>query len=83
MEYEIAPALGQFAVRRIDDSVPARDPWERFFEVWHDYLSGGDEPPFSGRNNLKTFAMLSAAIESVESGQPVKIAGNPRFKEAF
>ena len=83
MDYEVAPALGQFAVRRIDDSVPARNTWELFFEVWHDYLNGGDEPPFSGRNNLKTFAMLSAAIESVETGRPVAIAGNPRFKEAF
>jgi predicted dehydrogenase len=83
MDYEVAPALGQFTAKRIDDAVPARNTWSMFFDVWHDYLGGGAEPPFSGRNNLKTFAMLSAAIESVETGKPVAIAGNPRFKEAF
>jgi scyllo-inositol 2-dehydrogenase (NADP+) len=83
MDYEVAPALGQFSAHRIDDAVPARDPWLPFLDVWHDYLSGGAEPPFSGRNNLKTFAMLSAAIESVETGQPVHIAENPKYKAAF
>jgi len=83
MDYEVAPALGQFAARRIDDTVPVCSPWLQFLDLWHDYLCGGVEPPFSGRNNLKTFAMLSAAIESVESGKPVMIAGNPKFKAAF
>jgi len=83
MDYEVAPALGQFSPTRIDDAVPVRNPWLPFLDAWHDYLCGGDEPPFSGRNNLKTFAMLSAAIESVETGRPVAIARNPRFKEAF
>jgi predicted dehydrogenase len=83
MDYEVAQALGQFTAKRIDDAVPARNAWSPFFDVWHDYLCGGAEPPFSGRNNLKTFAMLSAAIESVETGRPVAIAGNPRFKAAF
>lgn len=83
MDYEFAQALGPFGVTRIDAAVPQRDPWEWFFEVWHDYLSGGEEPPFSGRTNLKSFAMLSAAIESVETGRPVAIAGNPRFRNAF
>jgi predicted dehydrogenase len=83
MDYEIAPALGQFATQRIDDAVPARDPWIVFLDIWHDYLRGGAEPPFSGRNNLKTFAMLSAAIESVETGRPVAIAGNTKYKPAF
>jgi len=83
MEYELAPALGQFAVQRIDDAVPSRDPWIPFLDAWHDYLRGGPEPPFSGRSNLKTFAMLSAAIESVETGSPVAIAGNPKYEAAF
>ena len=77
MDYEVAPALGQFEARRIDDAVPPRNPWEPFFDAWHDYLCVGAEPPFSGRNNLKVFAMLSAAIESVETGRPVAVAGNP------
>lgn len=83
MDYEIAPALGQFAAQRIDDQVPPRDPWRVFLDIWHAYLCGGAEPPFSGRHNLKTFAMLSAAIESVETGQPVAIAGNPKYHAAF
>ena len=83
MDYELAPALGQFAVQRIDDAVPSRDPWIPFLDAWHDYLRGGPEPPFSGRSNLKTFAMLSAAIESVETGSPVSIAANPKYEAAF
>jgi len=83
MDYEVASALDQFAARRIDDAVPVRDPWIPFFDIWHDYLCGGAEPPFSGRNNLKTFAMLSAAIESVETGRPVVTAGNPQYRAAL
>lgn len=83
MDYEIAPALGQFSAKRIDETVPQREPWIPFLDIWHDYLRGGAEPPFSGRNNLKTFAMLSAAIESVESGKPVAIAGNSKYEAAF
>jgi predicted dehydrogenase len=83
MDYEVAPALGQFAAKRIDEQVPQRDPMTVFLDLWHDYLCGGSEPPFSGCNNLKTFAMLSAAVESVETGTPVAIAGNPKYKAAF
>lgn len=83
MEYEFAPALGQFAVKRIDDGVAPRNAWSAFLDAWHDCLCGGADAPFSGRDNLKTFAMLSAAIESVETGKPVEIAGNPKYKAAF
>ena len=83
MDYEVAPALGQFTAQRIDDGVPQRDPWFPFFDIWHDYLCGGAEPPFSGRNNLKTFAMLSAAIESVETGKPVEIIDHPKYRIAY
>jgi predicted dehydrogenase len=83
MRYEFAPALGQFAPSEIDRDIPARDPFIPFFDAWVAYLNGGAEPPFSGRNNLKAFAMLSAAIESTESGKPVDIAANPRYRGAF
>ena len=83
MRYELAPALGQFAPAEIDADVPACAPWEPFFDVWHDYVAGGAEPPFSGRNNLQVFAMLSAAIESVNTGRAVEIAGNPAYATAF
>lgn len=83
MDYEFAPALGAFAPIRIDDGIPAQSPWVRFFDDWHDYVNGGPEPLFSGRNNLKVFALLSAAIDSVASSRPVEIAGNPRYAGAF
>lgn len=83
MAYEFAPALGEFAPAAIDADIPARSPWLPFFELWRDYVAGGVEPSFSGRNNLPVFALLSAAIDSVERGQPVDVAGNPRYASAF
>ncbi|MBV7339070.1 Gfo/Idh/MocA family oxidoreductase [Chloroflexi bacterium TSY] len=83
MSYQFAPALGQFEEAAIDNDVPLQTPFLPFFDIWQNYMAGGEEPPFSGRNNLKVFAMLSAAIDSIETGQPVEIAGNPRYREAF
>ena len=83
MDYEVAPALGEFSAQRIDDDLPVEEPWLPFLDAWHDHLHGRDEPPFSGRRNLKVFAMLSAAIESVNTGRPVEIKGNPRYAAAF
>jgi predicted dehydrogenase len=83
MEYEVAPVLGQFSARPIDDGIPPITPFVPLLNSWYEYLRGGTEPPFSGRNNLKIFAMLSAAIESVESGMPVEIAENPKYAIAF
>ncbi len=77
------PTLGMETPERIDAAVPVRDPWIPFMDAWHAYLCGGAEPPFSGRNNLKAFAMLSAAIESVETGGPVRISENPSYAAAF
>ena len=83
MSYQFAPPLGNFAPEAIDADIPACQPWAPFLDIWHDYLQGGQEPPFSGRNNLKVFALLSAAIESVNTRQPVSVAGNPRYAGAF
>ncbi|MHB9131760.1 MAG: Gfo/Idh/MocA family protein [Armatimonadota bacterium] len=83
MHYEFAPALGQFSPVEIDADVPLQDPFVPFLDAWYAYRRGGVEPPFSGRNNLQVFAMLSAAIDSVTSGQPVRIADNPRYTAAF
>jgi hypothetical protein len=46
-------------------------------------LADGTEPHFTGRNNLKVFAMLSAGIDSINEGRPVAVAGNPRYQRAF
>jgi predicted dehydrogenase len=83
MSYEFAPALGQFAPLAIDADVPARQPFGVLFAAWHDYLNGGEEPPFSGRNNLKPFALLCAAIDAVQSKRPVFIADHPRYASVF
>ncbi len=83
MSYEFAPALGKFADAPIDADVPLVRPFVPLLEIWYDYLRGGPEPPFSGRNNLRVFALLSAAIQSIEEGRPVEVAGSPRFAKAF
>lgn len=88
MSYQFAPALGEFEDVAIDTDIPLVKPFDPFFDIWYDYITGATdsqagEPPFSGRNNLKVFAMLSAAIDSTESGRAVDIAGNPRYEAAF
>jgi len=83
MSYEFAPALGQFSSAEIDSGVPLENPFLPFLDAWHAYRCGGPEPPFSGRNNLRVFALLSAAIESVETGRRVPVAGNPRYLGSF
>ena len=88
MEYMVAPRGGQWATRSLDGGHPPVSPWIPFLRQWHHYvvhgiLPDGSEPPFSGRNNLRVMAMLSAGIESIESGQPVAIAEHPRFAAAF
>jgi 1,5-anhydro-D-fructose reductase (1,5-anhydro-D-mannitol-forming) len=83
MRYEFANALGPFEDAPIDKDVPLVNPWVRFLDAWHDYVRGGEEPPFSGRNNLPVMATVCAAIESLETGRPVDIAGSPRYAAAF
>lgn len=83
MAYEFAPALGQFSPRPLDEGVAPYDPFLPFLDRWHDYLRGGPEPPFSGRQNLRVFALLCAAIESVETGRPVDITVHPLYRGAF
>ncbi len=84
MSYEVAPALGQFAPSAIDAGVESQDPFRPFFALWRDYVQGGAEPPFSGRNNLRVMAMLCAAIDSLAGdGKRIAIAANPRYHGAF
>ena len=83
MDYEFAPALGNFDSVVIDAEIPPVNPWGPFFGDWRAYVEGGPEPSFSGNNNLPVFALLSAAISSIETGQAVEVAGNPRFVAAF
>lgn len=83
MVYEFAARGQKWAITEVDQGIPTQEPFLPFADVWHAYLNGGAEPPFSGRNNLKVFAMLSAGIDAAESGQPQWIASNPRYAPAF
>ncbi len=83
MRYEVAPRGGAFVERDLEQRLSTENPWHAFFDLWHDHLHGGGDVPFSGRNNLKVFAMLSAGIASIESGRPVEVAGNPQYDRAF
>lgn len=83
MDYEYAERGGKWQPVTIDADIPAQNPFLPFLDTWHDYLSGGPEPPFSGRNNLKVFAMLSAGGESIRVKGPVTIRDNARYREAF
>jgi len=83
MEYELAEPPGGWEPAVLDDGIPAANPFETYLDVWHDYVTGGPEPPFSGRNNLKVFALLSAGIDSVEEGKGVMVADNPKYADAF
>jgi predicted dehydrogenase len=83
MAYEFAERGQRLAPCELDEGIPAIDPFLPFLDLWYDYLRGGAEPPFSGRRNLPIFALLSAGIDSIESGQAVTIAGNPRYDTAF
>ena len=84
MEYEFA-ARGRKFERRddIDADLGAVDAWETFYGDWNDYLSGGPEPSFSGRNNLKVFALLSAAIDAIDSGRRAEVAISAHYAAAF
>jgi predicted dehydrogenase len=73
MVYEFAPRGQAFRPLPLDAEVSVQDAWVPFFAHWHAYLCGGEEPPFSGKNNLRPFGLLSAGIESVETDRPVDL----------
>jgi len=83
MTHEFAARASSFAPTGVDQQIPIEAPFLMFFDKWYEYLQGGAEPSFSGRNNLKVFALLSAGIDSIASGQPIAVADNPRYAAAF
>lgn len=80
MDYEFAERGGAFRPIDLDRGRSTTDPWSHFFDLWRDYLMGGEEPPFSGRNNLKILSVIDAAIESLERGAFVAIPGDPTWQ---
>ncbi len=83
MTYEFAQRGAAFEVIDLDRGRPPTQPWSVFFDRWHDWLSGGSEPHFSGRENLKVLATIDAAIESLTIGAFVPIAGGERYQSVF
>jgi predicted dehydrogenase len=83
MTYEFALKGGPFERVEIDRDIAVENPWQEFFTRWRAYVDGGEEPPFSGRNNLAVFALLSAGIDSMKAGRTVNVAGSPRYRAAF
>lgn len=84
MTNEMATPNGDFVPSDIDGGIDIVNPWSVFADVWKSYLDGGAEPPFTGRNNLKVVALLSAGIDSSnQGGVPVDVIGNTRYAAAF
>lgn len=84
MSSEFAGPEQDFAPAGIDDDLPIVDPWSVFADIWHAYVNGAPEPPFSGRNNLKVLALLCAGIDSAsQGGAPVEVLGSPRYSAVF
>ena len=77
MRYEFADRGGNFREIDLNRGRPPTQPWSLFFERWRDYLCGGEEPHFSGRNNLRVLAVIQAAIESLESGAFAQVYPSP------
>ncbi len=77
MEYEFAERGAAFRPIDLDRGRSSSDPWSHFFDLWYDYLNGGEEPPFSGHNNLKILSVIDAAIESLERKAFVEIPNSP------
>ena len=83
MTYEFAERGASFEIVDLDRGRRPTIPWSLFFDRWHDWLNGGSEPHFSGRQNLKVLATIDAAIESLATGAFVPIAAGERYQAIF
>jgi predicted dehydrogenase len=83
-DYQLTVTVGD-RTRKADVSPPvlpwASRPWHNIQESvaliqqhWADCLRDGREPQTSGRDNLKTFALVEAVYISAETGQTVKLS---------
>lgn len=83
MGYEVAGTDGAWRPLDLEAGMPPSDPWAALLDLWRRQLSGEADPPFSGRNNLRPFALLCAGVESVETGLPVELGPGSRYAAAF
>jgi hypothetical protein len=62
---------------RTDEVAPVRRPHEghhRIVEQFLDWLDGGPTPPTALQDNIRSAAMLFAAIDASERGETVDVA---------
>lgn len=71
--YEFAERGGAFNEIDVESETAKQSPWTDFMELWDLYLRKGKEPIFSGRKNLPTFALLSAGVESIQTGRKIRL----------
>ena len=83
MRYEFAAPGCAFVPLDLEAGLPPSDPWRALLELWREQIAGRADPPFSGRNNLRPFALLSAGVESVGTGLPVRVGAGTRYASAF
>ncbi|MCG3769403.1 MAG: putative oxidoreductase YhhX [Nitrosomonadaceae bacterium] len=83
MDYEFAERGKKLEPITADEGIPIVEPWDPFLEAWLDYMEGGTEPAFSGRNNLKAFALLCACEEAINTKLPVNLADHPLYSQGF
>ena len=83
MAYEFAEPLGPWEPLDLEAGLPPSDPWAVLLGQWRRQMLGEVDPPFSGRNNLRPFALLCAGVDSVESGLPVALDEASPYALAF
>lgn len=83
MTYEFAEPLGGWTPLDLEASRPPSDPWRTLLALWRRQLAGEIDPPFSGRNNLRPFALLSAGVQSVETGLPAILGPDTPYAAAW
>lgn len=71
--YAISDKGGSFRPIEPDAHLADSEPFEPLLDQWTDYLDGGPEPFFSGRNILREFALIAAAARSADIGRRVKV----------
>lgn len=73
MGYEISKPEGVFEKMDIQATPDDSDPWNKFLNSWTSFINGGEEPPFSGRHNLRVLQLIEAARKSAEHGTSIVV----------
>jgi predicted dehydrogenase len=83
MTYEWASTGDDFAPVDLESCVPLGEAWSLFLDCWGKAVISHQSTPFSGVNNLKVMALLSAAMDSSDSGQPCSVTDHPLYAAAY